>query len=79
MGQTPEELRLRYLYRRLVLSGKVPLPLAAARMLIGPDCAYHLYGAMKNLGEAKATAGPPCAEAPADEAPIQVRKALPLP
>ena len=52
MGQTPEELRLRYLYRRLVLSGKVPLPLAAAKMLVGPDCAYHLYAAMKEVSGA---------------------------
>jgi hypothetical protein len=30
-------------YKRLVLLGKVRLPLAAARRLVGPDCAYHLY------------------------------------
>lgn len=31
------------LYKRLVLLGKVRLPLADARRLVGPDCAYHLY------------------------------------
>jgi hypothetical protein len=30
-------------YRRLVLLGKVLLPLEVARRLVGPDCAYHLY------------------------------------
>lgn len=30
-------------YRRLVLLGKVSLPLAEARKLVGPDCAYYLY------------------------------------
>jgi hypothetical protein len=30
-------------YKRLVLLGKVALPLEGARRLVGPDCAYHLY------------------------------------
>jgi hypothetical protein len=30
-------------YRRLVLLGKLRLPLAQARALLGPDCAFHLY------------------------------------
>lgn len=30
-------------YRRLVLLGRARLPLAEARRLLGPDCAYHLY------------------------------------
>jgi hypothetical protein len=30
-------------YKRLVLLGKVRLPLSEARRLVGPDCAYHLY------------------------------------
>jgi hypothetical protein len=30
-------------YRRLALLGAVHLPLAQARRLLGPDCAYHLY------------------------------------
>jgi len=39
-----EEVRLRYLYRRLVLNGGSRLTLESARGLVGPDCAYHLYG-----------------------------------
>ncbi len=30
-------------YRRLILLGRLRLPLAQARRLVGPDCAYHLY------------------------------------
>jgi|GEM_PF-1444270 hypothetical protein len=50
MGNSPEEIRLRYLYRRIVLSGKVRLPLEAARRLVGPDCAYHLYATVQDQG-----------------------------
>ncbi len=39
-----EEIRLRYLYRSLILSGKARVSLESARRLVGPDCAYHLYG-----------------------------------
>jgi len=46
MGRTGEEIRIRYLYRSLILRGKVVLSLEAARGLIGPDCAYHLYSLM---------------------------------
>jgi len=38
-----EEVRLRYLYRSLILRGRLRLPPEAARPLVGPDCAYHLY------------------------------------
>ena len=38
-----EAQRINSQYRRLVLLGKAKLPLAAARRLVGPDCAYHLY------------------------------------
>ena len=38
-----EVTRILNLYRRLVLLGKVRLPFAEARKLVGPDCAYHLY------------------------------------
>ncbi len=44
MSAKSEEIRLRYAYRNLVLSGKIRLSFEAARRLIGPDCAYHLYG-----------------------------------
>lgn len=30
-------------YKHLLLLGKLRLPLAEARRLVGPDCAYHLY------------------------------------
>jgi hypothetical protein len=30
-------------YRRLILLGRVELPLAEATRLLGPDRAYHLY------------------------------------
>ena len=38
-----EAARLRYHYRRLILLGRVTLPLETARRIVGPDCAYHLY------------------------------------
>ena len=40
---TAEENRIRLEYRRLILLGKLRLPLEEARKLVGPDCAYHLY------------------------------------
>jgi hypothetical protein len=44
LREAAEALRILSQYKRLVLLGKVRLPLAAARRLVGPDCAYHLYG-----------------------------------
>jgi hypothetical protein len=38
-----EEIRIRYLYRHLILRGKVKVSFESARRLVGPDCAYHLY------------------------------------
>lgn len=35
--------RIRLEYRRLILLGRLRLPLEEARKLVGPDCAYHLY------------------------------------
>jgi len=46
MSIASEEIRLRYLYKRLVLDGKIKLSLEAAKGLVGPDCAYHLYPAV---------------------------------
>jgi hypothetical protein len=43
MTMQSEEIRLRYLYRRLIVEGKAKISFEAARMLVGPDCAYHLY------------------------------------
>lgn len=42
-----EEIRLRWFYRDLVMRGKTQLSLDAAKRLIGPDCAYHLYAFLK--------------------------------
>jgi hypothetical protein len=42
-----EDIRLRYLYRRLVMRGKAKVSLASAKQLVGPDCAYHLYAALQ--------------------------------
>jgi hypothetical protein len=36
-------------YKRLILLGKVSLPLEEARRIVGPDCAYHLY--FRHVGE----------------------------
>jgi hypothetical protein len=43
MTQKNEEIRLRYLYRSLILQGKARISLDSARRLVGPDCAFHLY------------------------------------
>ena len=51
-----EEIRLRHLYRNLVLRGKLRLPFEAAVKLVGPDCAFHLYGA-GNVGEPASAGG----------------------
>jgi hypothetical protein len=43
MNSISEGTRIRYLYRSLILRGRVKVSLEAARRLVGPDCAYHLY------------------------------------
>jgi hypothetical protein len=43
MSRISEEIRLRYLYRDLILKGKADVSFESARKLIGPDCAFHLY------------------------------------
>jgi hypothetical protein len=45
--QLSEEIRLKYFYRRLIQSGAAAISLKSAIGLIGPDCAYHLYGALR--------------------------------
>jgi len=62
MSGSPEEIRLRYLYRRLIVGGGVRVPLEAARKLVGPDCAYHLYATLKapeTAGDGPAPPGDP--------------------
>ncbi|MDA8156716.1 MAG: hypothetical protein M0Z52_09760 [Actinomycetota bacterium] len=40
-----EEIRLRYIYRKLAMTENGRrLSIDALKSLIGPDCAYHLYG-----------------------------------
>jgi len=60
MGASPEEIRLRYLYRSFILRGKVRLPLEDAKKLVGPDCAFHLYATVE-----ESPAGEPSAPRPA--------------
>jgi len=43
----PEEIRIKALYRNMILRGKVKLPPESARKLVGPDCAYHLYSVVE--------------------------------
>jgi hypothetical protein len=54
-----EEMRLRALYRGMALRGEAlpsrTMGFAALRRLIGPDCAYHLYG--RHKGPAHASHG----------------------
>lgn len=64
MGASPEEIRLRYLYRTTILRGGTRLPLEAARKLVGPDCAFHLYATMTGLGEATPADEPQPTETP---------------
>jgi hypothetical protein len=49
-----EVMRIKYLYRALLLKGKINLPLESAQKLVGPDCAYHLY-AVRNPSSVKAS------------------------
>lgn len=51
MDDRAEEIRLRYLYRRAILRGQVRVPLESAKKLVGPDCAFHLYGAGEEPAE----------------------------
>ena len=43
MDSRSELIRKKYLYRRLIMSKKLNLPLESAKGMVGPDCAYHLY------------------------------------
>ena len=45
-SEIAELIRLKYKYRRLVMKGKLNLPPGEAALLIGPDCAYHLYSTL---------------------------------
>ncbi|MFH1940827.1 MAG: hypothetical protein ABIL68_01890 [bacterium] len=45
-----ECIRKKYKYRRLILEGKIVLPHKEASLLLGPDCAYHLYSLRSSDG-----------------------------
>ena len=64
MEDRSEEIRLRYLYRRLILRGKVRVTLDAGRSLVGPDCAYHLYAAGKDQDGTAPACAPQAQEPP---------------
>lgn len=42
-----EIIRKKYLYRRLLMTKRFKISLEAAKKLIGPDTAYHLYSKIK--------------------------------
>ena len=52
-----ELARLKYKYRRLVMEGKLKLPPRQAALLIGPDCAYHLYSVLPSEKPKESTKG----------------------
>jgi len=64
MENPSEEIRLRYLYRRLILLGKVRVSMEAARNLVGPDCAYHLYAIGKDRNGEPPAGDPPDPDLP---------------
>lgn len=37
-----------YKYRKLIMEGKISLPIKDAKKIIGPDCAYRLYNDIKS-------------------------------
>ena len=41
------EMEIRYKIRKLILSGKIDIPVEDAMKLIGPDTAYRLYSNIK--------------------------------
>lgn len=51
MNPRAELIRIRYKYRRMVIRGEIKVPHEAAVKLVGPDCAYHLYGRHKVKGK----------------------------
>ena len=51
MNDQSENMRKKYLYRRLIMTRKIKLARKSATGLVGPDCAYHLYSQMPTKGE----------------------------
>ena len=50
-----EGIRIRYLYRRMILNGEIKISHGTAKRMVGPDCAYHLYGRHTPAGKGKGT------------------------
>jgi hypothetical protein len=50
INEEAERIRLKYKYRKLILTGKLLLPYEDAARLMGPDCAYHLYSQTGRYG-----------------------------
>jgi hypothetical protein len=44
MNPKAEAIRIKYKYRRMILRGEIKVPHEVSIKLLGPDCAYHLYG-----------------------------------
>jgi hypothetical protein len=53
MKPEAEKIRIRYLYRRKILNGELNVSHSTAKRMVGPDCAYHLYGTHTPSGEVK--------------------------
>jgi hypothetical protein len=58
MKDRSEEIRIRYKYGKLILSGKARISLDSARALVGPDRAYHLYGHIRTSRKRTAVRSP---------------------
>ncbi|KPK00855.1 MAG: hypothetical protein AMK71_07670 [Nitrospira bacterium SG8_35_4] len=48
MNRKAETIRIRYLYRDMILKKRIKLSFEASLKIVGPDCAYHLY-ALTNI------------------------------
>ena len=51
--ENAENIRKKYLYRRLVMTKKIRLQRQSATGLVGPDCAYHLYSQVPTRKDAE--------------------------
>ena len=52
-----ESIRIRYLYRRMILNGELSVSHGTAKRMVGPDCAYHLYGKHTPADKGQGTRG----------------------
>jgi len=66
MKPEAERIRIRYLYRRMILNGELNISHGTAKRMVGPDCAYHLYGRHTQL-KAKVQRPSPFAKASEDK------------